>query len=521
MQKTAALFIFLLLVVSFFMRITTQTYPYGSDDSNRDYLVAHHIVEYQEYPLTGPFAAVTKSRNSPSYYYFLAAFAYIKDDPIFLRVVSGMLQVLTIFIIYKLARKLYDLPTAFLASMLISFNRYSLTQASHMWQPWVMQPFVNLSYLLLLFSYQKKNYYILLLSVFCFVFAGSIHTSAFSITPVLLVAVIAVLRTQKAKIKQYAGVVLMITVSLLAFYLPVIIAYLQNSSTLPTLSGTNILGIYNPLEMGLNMMKNISYLFGGSLFYTSTTINTNTFLTIIFCLMIAYYFYSKKQKLEKIYSVLLLFPIILILLCISLVKTSLFNDFYGIHYFTPIYGLLIILIARVSIFIFSKNKYTKMVGILLFSIYLGFVLSGVYKNSYHNKPNFTLKYLDDPAINAIRDDVLTIKKTNNYPHFNFFKIEAPGGDKIGWKYKSTVFAVLERELDTRLVRIDDYNQEGFTQLAAHNPKYVFLICPSPTTHRSGSRNCVTNFLHSNKNFLYEKETYSNNLYRIELIKKGE
>lgn len=521
MQKTAALFIFLILVVSFFMRITTQTYPYGSDDSNRDYLVAHHIVQYQEYPMTGPFAAVTKSRNSPSYYYILAAFAYIKDDPIFLRVVSGILQVLTIYIIYKLARKLYDLPTAFLASMLISFNRYSLTQASYMWQPWVMQPIVNLSYLLLLISYQKKNYYILLLSVFCFVFAGSIHTSAFSISPILLVSGIAVLRIQKAKIKHYIGVVLTISGSFLAFYLPVFIAYSGNNSILPPLSSSNILGIYNPMQIGVNFLKNFNYFIGGSLFYITTIITTNAVLTLTICIMLIYYFYSKKQKEEKIFSSLILSSIILILLYISIVKTNLFNSYYGIHYFTPVYGLFIILFARTGIFIFRKNKYTKIVGILIFSAYFGFVLSGIYINSYHNKPNFTLKYLDDPAINAIRDDVLAIKKANNLPHFNFFKIEAPGGDKIGWKYKSTVFAVLERELDTRLVKIDDYNQEGFTQLAARNPKYIFLICPSPTTQLNGSWNCVANFLNSNENFLREKETYSNHLYSIHLIKRHE
>ncbi len=520
MQKSSLLFIFSLLVISLFMRLTTQTYPFGSDDSNRDYLVAHHIVEYQEYPLTGPFAAVTRTRNSPSYYYFIAAFAFIKDDPIFLRVVSSFLQVITIFIIYKLAKKLFDFPTAILASILISFNRYSLTQAAYIWQPWVMQPFINLSYLLLLLSYQKKNYYLLLFSILSFIFAGSIHTSVFAITPIFLVATIAILRTQNAHTKHYLGTSVVGIGAFLAFYLPVIIAYLKNSSILPTLSSTNILGFYTPLEIGLNLMKNVNYLFGGSLFYTSTIINTNVFLTIIICLMLAYYFSSKKQKMEKIYSLLLLFPIILILLCISIVKTSLFNEFYGIHYFTPVYGLFIILIARVGIFIFDRNKYTKVTGILLLSTYMGFVLSGVYQNSYQNKPNLTLKYINDPAINAIKNDVLTIKNSNSFSHFNFFKIEAPEGDKIGWKYKTTVWAVLERELDARLVRLNDYNQEGFTQLAANNPNYVFLICPDPSTHLEGSIGCVNKFILSNKNFTHEKETYSNNIYKIDLMKRN-
>lgn len=518
MYKTS-IFILFLLLTSFLMRVTTHTYPFGSDDSNRDYLVAHHIVAYHEYPLTGPFVAVTKSRNSPSYYYFLAAFMFIKDDPIFLRIINVILQVITIFIIFKLAERLFGRKTAMLTAVIFSFNNYSLIQSAFVWQPWVMQPFINLSYLLLVLAYQKKRYYLTLLSAFIFIFSCSIHMSAIAFGPVFFILLLTILISQKLKTKHYVALFGTIIFSLLLFFGPIFMAFMKNSHIFTPAANSNLSGIYGSSQIVINLIKNIPYFVGGSLFYISSISIWTILLSITVCSLLVYYFY-RAPKQEKKYSWPLLCSIILSLILLSIVNIKIINTKYGIHYFTPVYGLFIILLSRAMIFTFEKNNFLRVLGTLLLSIYFGFFLTFIYKMSYQNKTDFSLKYLQDPAINAIKSDVVLIKNTNNYSDFNFFKIESKGSDELlGWKYNSTVWAIMERELNVKLVQIDDFNHDGFVQINNKKAKYLFLICPEFHTPRTLTTHCISDFLIMHKNYLYNKKTYSNSMYRIDLFEK--
>ena len=54
-------------------------YSYQSD-YNRDYLVAHHIVAYHEFPLTGPDGEFGSAGNSPAYFYLLTLPLLLKDE---------------------------------------------------------------------------------------------------------------------------------------------------------------------------------------------------------------------------------------------------------------------------------------------------------------------------------------------------------------------------------------------------------------------------------------------------------
>lgn len=498
------------------MRMTTYTYPYGSDDSQRDYLVLHHMAAYHEFPLTGPFAAVTRSRNSPTYYYLFLPFILIKDDPSFIREINIIFQIITIFIIFKLAKRLFGLETAVMTSIIFSFNLYSLLQSAFLWQPWAMQPFVNLSYLMLLISYQKQNYKLLLCSALCFVFAGSLHISAFALTPLFVVLSIIILKSQKATLGNYLGFIGIMLLSYLAFFTPVFIAFSQNPIILPPLSSSNILGIYTPWQFISNLAKNIPYFIGGNIIYVTSSNTLNYLLALVILPVIILYLISIKQKIEKIYSLSLLSSFIIILFFLSVVNIRILQHLYGIHYYTPVYGLYIILLSRAVIFMYTKNKFNKTLAIFFFSIYAGFFLTNAYLKFYKNAPNFYFKKLNDPAINNIKTTVISLKKSNKYSDYSFFKIESPEGDNSGWKYNATVWAVLEKELGARLVKIDDYNQQGFNQLN-NNPDYIFLICATTSTIESDGE-CMAKFSSKYRNYTFYKNTYLNNLYRIDLMR---
>lgn len=154
----AALIVLILLEISFLIRLHQWSSVAFHDESSRDYLVANHIYKYHESPLAGPHDEGRYFlRNSPFYFYFLALPLYIHDSLFFLEILNILLQLATIVIIYMLAKRLFGSSAALLSSAIFALGNYFITQSNILWQPYLMQPFVNLSYLILVIGYQKRK----------------------------------------------------------------------------------------------------------------------------------------------------------------------------------------------------------------------------------------------------------------------------------------------------------------------------------------------------------------------------
>lgn len=178
--------IILILVYTLLLRVNYLHPPIGNGDSQRDYLVAHHIVAYREHTQLGPWNSLLERYSSPVHYYLLASVLLIKDDIMFLQIVNIFLQVFTIGIIYLFTKRLFSQSTALIASVFYAFSYSAFRQTLDFWQPGIMLPFFFLSCYSLIQAYLKKSYNFLILSLVLFVFFGTIHNSVFSLLPIYI-----------------------------------------------------------------------------------------------------------------------------------------------------------------------------------------------------------------------------------------------------------------------------------------------------------------------------------------------
>src|SRR3990167_9394182 len=140
LRKNCIVFLLLgVLIISFFLKIYFLRDLSEYDDTNKDYLVVRHIVKYQEYPMAGPWSAVSGDlRHSPLYFYFLSVFNFINNSLEFLAIINVILQTLNILIIYFIGKELFNKKTGLLAATIFGFSTLTLEQAAYIWQPWVM-----------------------------------------------------------------------------------------------------------------------------------------------------------------------------------------------------------------------------------------------------------------------------------------------------------------------------------------------------------------------------------------------
>jgi hypothetical protein len=357
------------LIASLFLRLTTFQYPYEKNDTRRDHLIARHIIKYHEFPKIGVINAFSGEKHSPVYFYFLALLLLPNDSFFFLGIENIILQTLTIFIIYELARRLYGTQTALLASVLFSFNLYAIHQSAFIWMAWSMQFFSYLSYLLLLLAHLKKNYYYLLLSVLLFIFAGALHPSVFTLSPFFLILIIMVLRNQNATIKYYIGLVVPTLLSLTAYFLPVTLFRIYADFTAK--NTLTIEHLDSPARIIPNFINNIPYFLGSILFDAYSTNKLINILSLVICFILTYYLLFIKNKKEKFFSYLIITSCFLIILMISFFEPYWYRSLSGSHYFATVFGLFIILLSRALLFVFAANARAKIIGVFFLSIYLG------------------------------------------------------------------------------------------------------------------------------------------------------
>jgi hypothetical protein len=513
--RIAEVILIFILLTGFSLRLAMLQYPFQKNDARRDHVVARHIVTYHEFPLTGPYNAFTGGKNSPAYFYLLSSFLLINNSFVFLSIVNIALQIITIYFVFILAKGLFGEQTALLSAFLITFNLFALRQSSYIWQPWIMQPLIILSFILILHSHTRKNYAYLIGGVAAFILAGAIHNAAFVLSPFITLATMGIMRHLKAKKKHYVGLIICIGVLLVVLYSSLISHYF----IYPPPNFISTINTYiAPVAQGLiNLPYNISYFVSSMLFDLEETTVPIYFLAFIICALLLYYLYSLGNKKEKFYSLLIALSIGLIIFLISMIDVKAFKYFFGSHYFTPVFGLFIILLSRILTFTFLKNNAFKLLGIFMLSLYMGIFFSSSYNKFAIMQKTFSLRPASVPAVEAIKTEVINIKKSGNYNSYHFFKIEIYADNNHGWKYSPTVWAILEEDLDTKFVRVDDNDPMSFRPIN-NSSENIFLVCPASPMYESSQSGCVDAYLEKNKNAVYVKRVFSEMAYSIDLIK---
>ncbi len=512
-MKTKILFIILLLL-SFIIRfVNFERLQYGND-ANVPYLVAHHIIKYHEFPLAIFNSMFYELKSSPTYFYLITLFVIINDHPLFLNLANLFLQLFTLCVIYLFAQKAFGPITALFASALFSFSTINLNQSLFIWGPFVMQSFVNLSYLLLLLAFIKRSFNLILVGITFFIFAGALHNSAFSLFPIYLLLCVYILKKLKAKVHNYYLLFLTVIFSFTLLFLPVLIYWYNNS-----------LKISEILNRGVDItshdfLQNLNYtsaIFIDNFFFISNKnlFSSNMLILVVTIFAILFYFLIKRDSVvRKNYSFIILTAILCQFLFVNLLKL---NDpslsgpsVWGIlRYFTPVLGLFVIIIAHIINSVFTGNIVIRITKVILIILLLNTFSQGIWGLFQHTRANFlNPQHYGHPAAESMEREILALQKKENASNLNFFQLRTYGHEDTN----SYFWVILERDLDSKFTKTSDTTWNSYVTI--NDDKYIFLIC-----YKLGNETCQDEFTRQNQNYQILSKVYSQHPFSIYLTKK--
>ena len=498
----------LILAASLIIRINNFDYPLLNGETHRDYLVGRHILNFAEFPQTGPCClwngALGEIRNSPVYYYTTAVILGIKDNVLFLSAINILLQLGTIFTTYFLANRFFGKTTALIATILFSASTEVLRQSQFFWQPHLMNAFVNFSYLFLALSYLKKSYFLALVSIFLFLFGGSIHNAAFGLLPIFYFAIFGVLKNQKSPAHHYFFVIVFSILTLTLFYLPWFINLAKDGSFLKFSPFQRFL-VAQPSEFAKNFSLVTTTLIK-TFWQNPSFLGSISGLVVLACFFV-YFANFKRNVLEKrVFFLILFFAIIQFLLISALFRAKIWS-----FYFTPIFSLFVILIAEVINSVLSKNLIAKTAKLLLI-----FILIKIFSSNFNFlsfTPLVNLKHVNE-ATAAIENKIFETQKREKLPDLNFFQIKVYSTGVESPATSELVFwSKLEKDLNSKFIKVVD-SANSFNFLNGNN--YLFLICQSTPRRINEEKECLAPFSQEFKNHSIVGKIFSQQPFSIYL-----
>lgn len=497
----------ILLYASFVLRIETFKSPHYhyQGDYNRDYLIANHIIKYKELPLRGPYGELGPASESPIYYYLLATFLFVKNDIIFLGFINVVLQMVTLIIIYLLSKEMFSRATSLITVLFFGFSQGIISQSSFVWQPHIMQPFINLAYLLLLLSYKRKSYTLLLGSIFTLFLSITLYYPALAIAPAFLFLATLILAHQKKGYQFYLGALIAALASFIVLYLPLIFYLFKKFPQLVTRV------IEMPRESFIGMPQNLinrteiflSFFFVNSKSIALFPISTFVFLVSTLC----YFFFLRKSLSKKYYLVIVLCSILSFLIIVSL-KTGPPLIEFPIRHFTPIFGLFIIYISEIINIVFSKNLLLRITkGLIILLLLTQFTKVPIQPSIILQNPLnlFNLEYIENPAVLAIKQEIFEIQKKEQKKGLDFFQFISYRNSFEDRFVNEIFWRPLEKQLNQKLTEVNDDNFYGYEPTTSK--EYLFLRCQF---QHDENRECLNPFLKDYPKYLVVKKILHQN-----------
>lgn len=497
-NKTHWVFI-LLLIAGFVFRLVRfpQNYEINGFEVTRDYLVAHHIVRYHEFPAIGPVNSIYNALpNSPFYYYVLATPLLVYDHIYTLAVFNILLQFITIIVLYTLAFTLFGSTTALLTGLLLLWNEQVITQSFGLWQPTVVQPFFYLSYLFLAIGYQKKSFLWIVNACVCFMIAMNSALYGFPAFPFFIFALSIVLKkihTPPAKWRLIVGIFLCL--GLLAYIPVVIYLYHTHQFLFFVQEPVYIQTLFEYIQrFGITFMLAITGWMSGSLL--PEQLKNGLFLAILACN--GYYFLvcqDKKLRYIQIIAAYILFVIII---------SSSLQDKVVSYHFASILGIIVILISHVSVSIWPKNisGYTgKIISIVAL---LCLVSPGPAYIRFRMKET-NIYEIQTHAIKSILNQIRPIQKQYGVEWPTYIRF-AYYNDQDAWNSDSFT-PLLEVATHTKLTTISNTLDTAFYPLENKN-RYIFVVCQGYEHVRAANDRCIPKFLKEYPDFFVDEPFYT-------------
>ncbi len=507
---------------------------YYNGDYNRDYLIGHHILAYHEFPLVGPEGGFGGTGTSPAYFYFLTLPLLVKDSIISLGLFNVFLQMMALLLVYLLGRMMFGKPVGLGALAIFAANENIIYQSNFVWQPYIMQPFLLLSFFLLFLAYARKNYLFLLSSIACFAFSSVLHQSVLALIPFYLIAAFLALRAnQKRSWRHYAGAITCFFGILILLYAPLLFYLSKNQASTVSLSNStsaffsgNDEGLAARLLSRTELLSSVFFVRDAFATLASNDIPESAFLAGVFsgaahsqiavflsvaagflvAVFILFYFYGSREREKKVLFLILCGATIQFLVVTALVE----SDHFYMRYLTPLFGIFTVCMAELVYSLAPRKSWGWIIAAPVILILISFSSQNIFDrlktaahSVYADPKNFFYPQYKSPSFVApLMQEIAAIKEKEKRENFTFFDMRSYRYEKLGYGL-AAFWVPLEHELATRLVAVDDNNFRHFSPIGF--AEYVFFDCEFA---QDANRECINPFLREHSDFRITKELSS-------------
>ncbi len=156
-QKSLLLFIFLLLIGTFFRFYKIRHTMQFLGDQGRDALIARRIMFERQPALIGPVTSVGNMYLGPFYYYFMVFPLLLSyPDPIGPTLAVAFVGVMTLALIYVVGKKMFGKEIAFISMAIYAISPIVVTNVRFSWNPNIV-PFFSVLLVYCLYLSLKGN----------------------------------------------------------------------------------------------------------------------------------------------------------------------------------------------------------------------------------------------------------------------------------------------------------------------------------------------------------------------------
>lgn len=483
-----------IIVLAFLYRLIALDYPLINTEPQRDYLIAQHILTYQDFPQSGPCCIFNGSyapyRHPVFYYYLLSGILTISQNFIFLIFVNFFLQFIPIITIFILTSRFFSYSAGLLAIFFYSFHQAIYKNALFFWQPHLKLPFLYGSFLALFLFSQTRKYWLLVISILFFFIGTAIHLSSVAIAPFWLIALFFILRSQKRSVRFYFITLLLICISLVALK-GVSLEVFKNPLLLVH---TSIIGYIQSLSANIQVF--LSSLYGNGKEISIVGI----FLLILNCVFLIGYLLKKEPGPKKLYTIILIGIIIVFLAGVSFLKATIWH-----FYLPPLFGIAIIVFAQTISA--QKHPLVKVAAVLWIILYIGqfFIYYPPRIKFFSNAREIEL------ATTMLAQRVKDVQGQKRYSKLDFFLIKVYTQDVETPTIEDLAFWLpLEQKLQRKFIEVND-STSSFKRL--NSDDYIYIVCHSFTKTINVSKDCLEPFSKEFSDYkinkvIYEKQPFT-------------
>lgn len=495
MTSRQKILLVVIVTLAFLYRLIGLDYPLINTEPQRDYLIAQHILAYQDFPQSGPCCifngAYAPYRHPVFYYYLLSGILTISQNFIFLIFVNFFLQIIPFVAIFILTSRFFSNNAGLLAIFFYSFHQAIYKNALYFWQPHLKLPFLYGSFLALFLFSQTRKYWLLVISILLFFIAAAIHLSVMATAPFWIIALFLILYSQKCSAKFYLITFLFAGISLFALLKGISLEVFKNPLLL---IHTSI------IDYGQSLSANVQ-VFLSSLYGNGKEISiVGIFLLILNCAFLIGYLFKKEPGPKKLYIIILIGVIVVFLAGVSFLKATIWH-----FYLPPLFGIAIIVFAQtISV---QKHRLIKVVAVLWIILYIGqfFIYYPPRIKFFSNARNV------DSAAEILAQRIKDVQSKKGYSKLDFFLIKVYTQDVETPTIEDLAFWLpLEQKLQRRFIEVND-SAGSFKRL--NSDDYIYIVCQSFAETIDISKNCLRPF---NKEFsgynidkvIYKKQPFT-------------